>query len=88
MSNSSPLLLSWRPGISQHLPQVPKIWSRGKRKVLLLITEALLKLINTHGCESCSSEVMCGFCIQIFFSVSTSLNYFPLDDDDDDEEFG
>lgn len=37
---------------------------------------------NTHGCESCSSEVVCSFCIQIFF-FSISLKYFPLDDDDE-----
>lgn len=66
MSNSSSFPLSWRPGISQHLHWIPKIRTRGRRKALLLIAVTLLKLTNTLGCKSYSSEVMCGFCIQMF----------------------
>lgn len=68
-SNSSSFLLSWRPGISQHLHWVPKIQTRGRRKALLLIAETLLKLINTLAAKVIAQRSCAVFVYRCFLHL-------------------
>lgn len=50
--------------------QVPENGPEEKRRSCYWLQKQL-KLINTHCCESCSSEVVCSFCTHVILSLST-----------------